>query len=228
MTLALSVIGLAAILPIAIVWISPTVNARLEKNIEIYEISRQNKAPFLVPASNPKINNPSEYRYWGEVVTEGSYLFTEEFAQAKRQYSNLLSCVPSTAMDGANLDISYFRWPHFRNKSEVQLCLFYVADVLQSVEKMQEWVNSQNFAVEFYTGVSAGVPHDENASRIYALERIGWDRRGPIEDHIVFRLIRSAIKPLYGSLYFDEHIGFSINYSGDGVIFSVNAVSRGL
>jgi len=223
----LSVVFLLASLPVAFMTFSTTVHTRLQKNIEVYEASRQGSQPFLVPSDNPRINNPSQYRYLGTAVIEGTYRYTEEFVQARQRYPNLLSCVPSAAIDSNNLDISYFYWPLFRNRSELQLCLFYVADVLQSVEKLQEWAISQGFKTEFYTGVSSGVHRDALGTRIYAATRLGWSRRGPIESNIVFQMIRAFIKPINGSLYFDDHIGFSVSYAGNGEVYTVKSIPIG-
>ena len=62
---------------------------------------------------------------------------------AAEKYPEITTCLSDTKLDDTGLNLLNFRWGDFKTDAEVRICLFYVADLLNSSDRMKEWFVAQ-------------------------------------------------------------------------------------
>jgi len=102
---------------------------------------------FLIRANHPKVGNPSSFMSNGSPM-KYSHVFIKDAAE---EYPDITACLNGNKSGGTALNLLNFRWTDFKTDEEVRLCLFYVADILSSYDKMTEWFGAQGMPTHIFT-----------------------------------------------------------------------------
>ncbi len=117
----------------------------LQNDASQNEISTSSQ--FLIKADHPKVGNPSPFMTNGTPMGY-DHVFIKD---AAKKYPDITSCLKGDKSDGVALNLLNFRWSDFETDEEVRLCVFYVADILNSSDKIVDWFNAQGMPNHIFT-----------------------------------------------------------------------------
>ena len=107
--------------------------------LETQTVDLATVAAFSIKAGDPKISMPSPFMSLGRPM-KYDHVFIKDAAE---KYPKITACLSEAKPDDTGLNLLNFRWDDFNTDTEVRLCLFYVADILNSPDRMKEWFEAQ-------------------------------------------------------------------------------------
>ena len=116
-------------------------------NAEPLPVDNAVRTSFLIPAAHPKVKNPSPFMSNGKQ-------FKFDHVSIKDAYERFPDSTTCLALDEANntpLNLLDLRWDEFKNDDEVRLCFFYIADILDNSERVEDWFRAQGMAIYAFT-----------------------------------------------------------------------------
>lgn len=175
---------------------------------------------FFIKADHPKVGNPSPFMTNGTPM-EYDHVFIKDAAE---EYPDITSCLKDNKSNGVALNLLNLRWSDFKTDEEVKLCVFYVADILNSSDKIIDWFDAQGMPNHIFTSSLTSQPPLTSIA-VY----------GDFPEYIslncsLFRMFVVSLvfrRPPWRTWYVRENaIGLRINYMLDGRIAGIQ-VRRG-
>ncbi|WP_338548541.1 hypothetical protein [Roseovarius phycicola] len=71
--------------------------------------------------------------------------------EAHEKFPDVTACLADVETNDTPLNLLDLRWADFNNDKEVTLCVFYIADILRTSERVEDWFRAQGMAIYAFT-----------------------------------------------------------------------------
>ena len=107
--------------------------------------------PDIRPMVDFESYTPSPFLIYGLNLDDPELILGENtkrlLAQGLEKYPDIRSCIQESGFTGGGVDLNAFVWRDFVSNQDIDVCLFWIANFLQSPQEMAEWLDDQGFHV---------------------------------------------------------------------------------
>lgn len=70
---------------------------------------------------------------------------------AHEKFPNVTACLADVEANDKTLNLLNLKWAEFNDDEEVRLCVFYIADILRTSERVEDWFRAQGMGIHAFT-----------------------------------------------------------------------------